>query len=212
MPYPYQSVIDTAVLPQLCGLAPRLLSMNGLFRVWMTYHFGDSSRIIDDILKEKLWHADPKETRISIEPHSAYKTDLTEKRPAIIIKRQGWQRIRIGINNMRMGEISLDGAEYYVNLWQGSHTLFCISGVPAEVERLATEVFEDLNRFAPAVRRKMDLIRLEVAEAGEYGKLEESGKNYVVPINVGYVLADTWTLRQEAPFLKSLDLSLMFPE
>lgn len=208
MGYPYQSILDLSIMPDLCRLGPFMNLLTGVFRTWMIYHFADAARIIDNNLKKRIWTEDP-ETQIAIESHAAYKTELTESRPAIIIKRQDWKRVKIGIADRRMGELPADGSELYTNFWQGVHTLFCIGGTPGEAEILGTEVFKDLNEFAPAVRRKLSLMRLEVAEAGGYAKLDESGKNYVVPVNVGYVLQESWILRQEAPFLKRLDLSLM---
>lgn len=209
MAYDYESVLDMNVLPRMCDLGPYMNWFTGLFRVWMIYHFSDQNRIKIELLKTKIWSEDPFQSQIAIEAHSSYKTELTETRPGIIIKRQKWTRVRIGIADRLMGALPADGSENYFNTWQGSHTLFCIAGTPGEAEELASEVFKDLNEFAPAVRKATDLFRLEVAEIGEYGILEESGKNFVVPVSVGYVLGETWILRQEAPFLKSIDLTLM---
>lgn len=209
MPYPYQSVLDTTLLPKICELGPFLNLIDGIFRVWMIYHFSDPNRIVDNNLKDKIWNEDPTVSQITIEAHDVFKVELTENRPAIVIKRGKWTGIKLGIGDRRMGELTGDGSELYVRAWQGYHTLFCIGGTPGEANILACEAFKDLNEFAQTVRRALDLKRLEVSEVGEYAILEESGKNYVVPITVGYVLEEAWITRQEAPFLKRLDLTLM---
>lgn len=213
MTYPYQSIIDTAVLPSICDLGPLLNLMTGVFRVWLSHHFSDASLIVNTLLKDKIWNVDPALTKIAIEAHASYDVRLTEFRPAITIKRQKWQKQKIGIGDGRkMGEISEDGVEHYVRLWQGAHTIFCMAASPAEAEALGTEVFEELDSFSQPVRRALNLQSLEVAEIDGYGKLDESGKNFVVPINVSYALLLTRRVVQEAPFLKSLDLTILMPE
>lgn len=204
------SRLNVRVLPNLCALGPRLINMTKLFRLWMIYHFSDSSFVQETALKNKIWNRDPQKTGIAIEAHSAFDKSLTENRPGIIIKRHAWKHVRMGINNLAaMGSTTADGKQSYANLWQGSHSLFCIGGTPGEAEVLANEVFGDLNAFAPVVQVHLGLMRLEVAEIGEIATLEESGKNFVVPVDIAYALQESWRLQQDAPFLKRIDMSLL---
>lgn len=205
-----RSRLDVSVLPGLCSLGPPELLMTGIFRVWMIYHFSDPARIVYERLRDKVWQRDPAATGIVIEAHDVEDLNLTETRPAIIIKRQAWKRIKIGIADRRMGELTEDGSEHCACLWQGAHTLFCIGSTGGEANLLAGEVRQELNQFAQPVRHRAGLNRLEVAEVGETARLDqEGGKNRVVPVNVAYVLEESWILRQEAPFLKRLDMSLL---
>ncbi len=204
------STIKLGRIPSVCALGPLLQTMSQLFRVWQIYHFADPVNIRIPILKDRIWRRDPKVTGIVIEPHTSYRVDLTENRPGIIIKRGKWTSgPQAGIDNRMMGENPIDGSEHYAAQWQGSHTFFCISSEPVEAELLASEVYLDLREYGPVVRRYLGLHKFAVAEADEIAKLEEGGKNYVVPVSVAYTIEQSWQLKQDAPFFKRLDLSLM---
>jgi hypothetical protein len=200
--------LQPGLLPSLCALGPRLLTMTKLFRVWMIYHF--SADNLENLQLERLlWQPDQQATGVVIEANTAYDPQKTEYRPAVIIKRQSWRRVRVGIGNRYMGEMSRDGIMHHANLWQGAHTIFCLAGEDGEAELLATEVFRELNEHADVVQQLLGLHRLEVAEVGEVSILEEASQHFVVPINIGYAVMESWRVRQEAPFFKRLDLSIL---
>jgi hypothetical protein len=203
--------LDVAVLPSVCDTGPQLLRMTGFFRVWMTYHFGTPDNVRDPDLRDRVWTYDVKTTGILVESATVWDPAMTERRPSIVIRRNAWRQVRIGINNQHLGANDLTGNTYHANYWQGGHTLFCIAGDGGECEKLATEVFHELNEFAPAVRAGVGLHRLEVVEVGELGKLDEARENFVVPVTMAYAIEQNWTLQQEAPFLKSIDLALLEP-
>src|SRR5262245_37510157 len=202
--------LDVAVLPSLCETGPHLLRMTGFFRVWMTYHFGSADNIKDPDLKDRLWTYDVKTTGILIESATIWDPTMTERRPSIVIRRNAWRQQRMGINNQLI-PADASGSTYHANYWQGAHTLFCIAGDGGECEKLSVEVFHELNEFAPAVRQATGLHRLEAVEVGELGKLDEARENFVVPVTMAYAIEQNWTLQQEAPFLKSLDMALLEP-
>jgi len=196
-------------LPNLCALGPRLLTMSGLFNVWLRNHFATPDNIKEEKLRKKIWTNDYKTTSLVIETHTAYKTEFTESRPAIIHKRHAWTNIKVGIDSRFMpGDLA--GSNHYANYWQGSHTFFAIAGAPGEAELMAIELYQEFNEMGPAVRLYTNLMKFAVAQVGEIGKLEEAGQKFVVPITVGYVIEEAWRLKQEAPFFKRLDVALMF--
>lgn len=171
-------------------------------------HFSSPDLIVQNLLKDKLWNSSDL-PGIVIENHTVYRQALTETRPAIIHKRHTWKQVNLGIDNRFMpGEVT--GENHYANYWQGSHTLFCIGGSAGEAELLGTEVFQELNEQGRAVRFYTNLLKFEVAQIGEIGKLEEAGQKFVVPITVGYVIEEAWRLKQDAPFFKRIDLNIMF--
>lgn len=197
-------------LPSLCDLGPRLLTLTGLLRVWLINHFNSSDNIELLKLRKCVWNKDPAKSGIVIEKNTAWDPRKTGTRPALILKRGAWRRIRLGIGDKFLGGgSSQNGDEHYCNWWQGSHTVFAIAGEDGECEMLATEVFRELNEFGPAVRDMLGLKRFEVAEVAEIAILEEASQNFVVPVNIAYAVEESWILRQEAPFLKRIDVSLL---
>lgn len=198
----------------LCELGPRPLVTTGLLRLWMTHHFANKDLLEgkNPNLLKSLWTADTK-TGIAIESVTKWKPELTEKRPGIMIKRHAWKRIRIGIGDRHMFTWPIDGQESFTNLWQGSHTLFCITGGGdgAETEILAAEVFRELNQFSEVFRQTLNLVRFEVAEVGELMMLEQARENFVVPVTVAYVYQEGWRVLREAPKIRRIDMALFQP-
>lgn len=195
-------------LPSLCAMGPRLLTMTGLFRVWMINHFTPGNTESEQLTR-LVWDKDVRKTGIVIESHTAWDPQTTGATPAVVIKRQAWRKVRLGIADKLMGELPVDGIVHYTNLWEGAHTFFCVGGESGEVEMLAAEVFGELNEFADAVRSELGLMRLTVAEVGEVAILEEASQNFVVPITVGYGVQHSWRLKQELPYFKRVDAALL---
>jgi hypothetical protein len=121
----------------------------------------------------------------------------------VLIKRNDWKWNRQGIgdlsgNNVYTGETSYSG------LWEGSHTLFCLSQNGAETEFLATEVVKFLILFSPMIRAQMDLHKFYVASVGGVGEVQEVTQGYAVPITVAYIAEETWSIQPYAPRLKRI--------
>lgn len=201
-------------LPRDCDFQPRFLTMTGMFRAWLATHFGVMSNIQDPIVRESFyWTNDPKETRLAIEPVTEWRPDMTEQRPAILVKRSSWRSVKLGIDNRMIPKVSAgfnaSPTQWYANHWVGGHVMFVLSRRGGEVESIATEVIRTLNQFAPKVREQLNMHQLVVAEAGEVGKLEEATENFVVPVSMNYALEESWTVGKEAPFLRQMDFSVL---
>lgn len=207
-----QPRFDTGWVSGICELGPRPLVVTGWLRLWLTAHFSDTDLMEDQsqTITKMLWKAD-KTTNIVIESVTAWIPEMTEFRPGIIIKRNDWTRIRLGIDDRMMGTMEIDGQNRYANFWQGSHTLFCITGEGAETEKLAAEVFRELNEFGKVIRTVLDLRRFEVASVGALAKLDKARENFVVPITVAYIYEEGWKLNLERPVLRRLDMSIFQP-
>ncbi len=199
-------------LPHLCSVGPRPQVLTAIFRRWMTGHFESLANIEHKSLEGYIWRPDIKTTGIYISTNTMYDPEAAGNRPAVILKRNGWKNLRLGIDNRMMGIEAADGHSYYSNYWQGSHTFFCLAGEGAEAEILAAEVFRELNQFGPFVRPRIGLHRLEVVEVGEVFLLEESSENFAVPVNVAYVWEEAWRIETlDAAVLQSMDLSTFHP-
>lgn len=202
------SRLQPAVLPQFCDEGPKLQLVTELFCVWMRYHFGSTDTIIDTRLHEKIWRPEIQTAGIVIESSTVWDPRITQFRPSIVVKRQAWQNIRIGIDHRYMGEPSIDGHEHYTNFWQGAHSLMVVAGEAGETEILADEVFHELNQMGRAVRSQTGMHKLEVVEVGDLSKLKEAKEAFVIPVNIAYVIETNWRLAVEAPFFKRLSMSI----
>jgi hypothetical protein len=196
-------------LSSICALLPRPLVMTGLFRDWMIRHFADPAVIEDSSLRRLIWKPG-QETAILIESIHRWRPELTEKRPAVLVKRNAYSNLRVGVGDRRQGPPADGyGDPHYATYWVGSHTLFCLGGTGAEAELLSTEVQRELTEFGPFVARSVGLMRWQVLEIGQVQQVEEATENFVVPVTVGYTYEQRWVIHQQAPRLKRVSLSML---
>lgn len=171
----------------------------------MVRHFHTPDHIEEPDLRAALWQ-EGVSTGILVESVHRWRGELTEKRPAIIVKRNAYKSVRVLLNDF-MGPTE-EGNETYSTIWVGSHTLFCIHGTGASVEILATEVQRELTQFGPAIRQELGLKKFQVLEVGQIGEVEEATENNIVPVTVGWAYDETWVLAPEARPLQGIALSI----
>lgn len=204
--------ITVTDLPHLCSVGPRPQILTAIFMQWMISHFKKLANIEHKSLDGYIWRPDIKTSGIYITTHTDFDPERANQRPAIVLKRNGWRNLRLGIDNRMMGVISASGDDYYANYWQGSHTFFCLGGTGAETEILAAEVFRELNQFAPRLRPRIGLHRLEVTEVGEVYLTEEAKEHFAVPVNVAYAWEEGWKIQtMDASPLETMELSYLSP-
>lgn len=193
-----------------CSIAPRPHLMTGFFREWFINHFSKSDNVEAKELRGKLWKAMPN-TDIVIESITQWRPDLTQKRIAIIIKRNEWQVQRISIDDRLHDSIPFTGAREHSVLITGSHTFFCLAGRGTEAEILAAEVYREMMQFGPVIRDELNLKRFVLVSVGPLFELEESKENFGVPVTVSYVADENWKIIPQAPVLKRIVLSKFIP-
>lgn len=193
----------------LCSLQPRPLLLTGTFRDILIRHFSQAEYIETPELQRLIWEAGEL-TDILVESIHRWVPELTEARPAVIIKRNAYANQRLGIGDRHLGP-STDkwGDAHYTTFWAGSHTLFCIGGSGAQAELLATEVQRELTQFGPVIQHTLGLHRYQLMEVGPISELEEATENFVVPVTVGYAFAENWLIRKQAPVLRSVGLTTL---
>jgi hypothetical protein len=199
-------------LSSMCSLYSSAQILTGVFRDWLSRHFADPGNIEVPDLRHLVWR---NEARQNILIESVWRWDPTKTghRPAILIKRNAYQNRRMGIGDKRQGPPADSlGNVHYETFWEGSHTLFCIGGNGAQAELLATEVQRELHEYGPLVAAELGLYRFAVTEVGAAQKLEESTENLVVPVTAGYVFAERWIIRQQAPRLKRVSVSYILEQ
>ena len=211
--YSFMERFDVGRLVELCDIHPRLLTITGLIRTWLALHWADGTNIRDAIIRPYTWTDDPRTSQITIESVGEFEPEQTEKRPAILLNRGDWDYEKVGIDDRAMpewqrpGQTPTQGA-YYEHLSIGSHTVWAVSRVYGEVERVAAEAADFLTDTAPIVRSRMGLHKLVVAKIGAPGKLKEARENFAVPITVAYAISHQWVLQGEAPYFRGANLSV----
>ena len=193
----------------LCSTLNRPLLMTGIFRDVLTRHFVSIDYIEEPDLRHLIWK-EGETSGILIESIHRWRPELTEHRPAVIVKRNSYQNQRRGIGDRRLGpHTDAEGFEHFVTFWVGSHTLFCIGGSGAQAELLGTEVQRELTQFGPELSKKLDLKRFQVTQVGVVSELEEAQENFVVPVTVGYAYEERWVIRPQVPKLSNVSLSMI---
>jgi hypothetical protein len=185
----------------------RRLIMTGFFRDILIRHFTRQEGIEDLDLRHLLWREDER-TNILIESIWRWRPQITEKRPAILIKRNSCRNVQKGIDNFVA--TNRTGNEEFSTFWVGSHTLFCLGETGAIAEILSTEVQRELTQFGPRIRSTLGLNKFDVTDVGPIGELEEATENCVVPVTVGWAYEETWQLVKQALPIRRINLAFLF--
>jgi len=197
----------------VCSYGMRPHVVTGLLRQLLTAHFADTDNIEEPTLRRRLeetgpWKKDENGSNgsgLQIESITRWKPATTDKRPAIIIKRNAWKWQRIGIGDIS-GVNAFEGSTSYTGLWEGSHTLYCLAELGVEAELLTMEVVRFLAHFSPWIVSQMNFKRFFVTEVGGVGEVQEVVEGYAVPVTVAYVAEESWALQLAAPRLKRITL------
>jgi len=196
----------------LCSLGPRPQIMTGLFLTLLREHYASADNIEHAVFRERLYtevSGSEDTTGVMIEDSTVWTPTRTENRPAIIVRRDGWQHLKRLTFDSSSG-VDSSGRLHYAKLWRGSHTLFCISPSGAETEILTAETYRFLMHFGPVFRRSFGLHMFELLSVGPLSQVEEASKHYAVPITVAYGWDESWLIREHVPPLRDVRLSQIF--
>jgi len=217
------TLVDLDEWSSLCSTGHTPNIVTGAILRFLQEHFADPDKIENTALRDNIFVPQPEDTTeglvangILIDPIYKWNPQNFSLRPAIYIKRNGMQTQRWGINDGltvglgkdKQGQLKTYEGEYHTVGVMGSHTLFCIGREGAETEVLTSEVFREIQHFAPLLRRDLKLKRLNVTEVTEVSKLEEYDQHFVVAVVMGWYYFEKWMLKPIAPWLKSLAIDL----
>lgn len=191
----------------LCSFGMRPHVMTGFLKQLLLQHYCDAENLEEIILRTRFrdvgaWLPSER-TGIYIESITQWRPELAEKRPALVIKRNGWRWERHIIGEHADTEWE-EGAQFFVGFWFGSHTIFAIGSKPAETELLATETVNTILQYGQLITDQMGLHRFVPVEIGGIAALEESRQHYVVPLTFAYAAEESWKLETHAPRLKRI--------
>lgn len=199
------------VVSQICAAGAQGHLLTGFFREFLIHHFANAPTSTEmEVLRRLVWDPEAGETKIKIEAITRELPELTEKRPAILIRRNSVASVRRGIGSFAgYGE---DFQENYTELEVGSHTLFVINGGKDGMacEYLAAEVKRVLRHYSHVIVQTLGLMDFQVQQLGAVSRIKEYKEHYTVPITVGWALADSWKLVQEAPVLRRVVFNAVF--
>lgn len=190
----------------LCSMGWRPVMITGLIRDMLIRHFKQPMNVEEPDLRHLVWREDER-TGILIESITRWRGDLVEKRPAIIVKPNGRQNLRLGIGDV--AGVTGQGHVLHQTFWTGSHTLFCIHGSGASVDILATEVQRELTQFARSVIQYLNLYNWQVTEVGPVAEVEEARESFVIPITLGWAYGEQWQVELESLKLRKIPLSVL---
>jgi len=204
MPEDWTSTPDT-----LCALGPTPQIMTSLFLTWLREHFSDSDNIEHAIFRDRLWDSEACATRVMIEDATVWTPEMTQRRPALLVKRNSWEHTKRFTFDSQSGTTE-DGRPTYTKLWRGSHTIFAVSPEGGECEILVAETYRFLMHFGPIFRQYFNLMKFELLQVGELSMIEETSKAYACPITVAYGWQENWAIRPWGPNITDLRLSQIF--
>ncbi len=217
------TLVDLTEFSSLCSTGHTPNIVTGAFLRFFMEHFADPDKIENAALRDNIYAVDPDDTTegvaekgVLIDPIYKWNPRDFSLRPAIYIKRNGMTPQRLGINDAMtvgldrdaQGNIESYKGEYHVVGMQGSHSFFCIGRAGAEAEILASEVFREVQHFAPILRKDLKLARLTVAEYTEVSRLDEYDQHFVVAITVAWYYFEKWRLKPVAPWLKGISIGV----
>lgn len=195
----------------ICSLGIRPIILQGFLLEHLRRHFADENNIQHDNLRKYLWRANVDRERIVIDTLGRWNPNAAGLRPAVLIRRNGWQVIPLGIGNRMHGVTNTDGYERYSVNMGGSHTIFCIATESGECEILASEIYLELLEFAQIIRERLDLLRFQITEIGQMQMVEESRQHFGIPITVAYAHNHNWMVKKHSPILNTVDISTFRP-
>jgi len=203
-PPPRNGQVIPNLISTLCSKGWRPILLTGLLRDLLVRHFHDPANLEEADLSKYIWSEDER-TGILIESIHRWRGDLTEKRPALVIKRNDYQNTRWGIADYV--QLTEDGAYEFCTGYVGSHTVFCLQRTGASAEILGTEVVRELHQFHPVITQYLGLLRFGVIQVGAIAEVEEAKETFVVPVTVGWAYQDNWRLELESMRLRRMPLT-----
>jgi hypothetical protein len=200
----------------ICSTGLKNLYITGILLRILQSHFSRPENLTFNALKERIWKPETEDSScentsaadsgIQIESSTQWDPQEVQKRPGIFVKRNRVTTKRLGIDDgWTVGPAEGD---YKTKMINGSHTCFCVAGTGAEAELIGQEVFDELLEFSPLIRRDFQFHRFTVSEITELNKLEESDEHYVVAVVSAWAHSQDWRIKEDAPWLKTLQIDL----
>jgi len=183
------------------------LLATGVILTLLREHFGNKNAISDPIVQRCVWGSSDI-SDILIESSSNESLINVGQRPAILVRRNNITSERRIINDEVLTIGGQRGRDFWIQL-NGSHTVFSIATKPAYAESLSNEATILLTQYAPQIKYGLCFKDFQLREIGQLSLLEGSGGQYVVPSTFSYIATFEWTLEDDLPPLRHIDVRVL---
>jgi hypothetical protein len=143
---------------------------------------------------------------ILIQTLDRWKLTDHEARPAVLVKDGQWTQQPMG-----QGLFSTDyadGSQKYVTIWQGSAVVFVLSHTPGLAKLLAGELVKLFTFLGPRIKSELQFDFFGVLNYGPCSRAVEAAPNFVVPIDIGFIVEEAWEISIDAAPLKRVVFTL----
>lgn len=190
-----------------CQTAPTFKMIQGLIMTMLANHFGDVRNIENPFLRQYVWTPDDLTTGLVLNIEEDWSPNIINRKPAVYIKREAVQVVKLAINDMEQGS-NLDGRSKYDVLFQGSHTLRCYGNNSLPPDDLAFEVATLVIRAAPVIRNYLSLANLRVTDISAKVRDDTApAESYFSSITVPWAFVYRYQVHRQAPQINVIDLS-----
>ena len=149
---------------------------------------------------------EPVRSTISIKPAYDFTPEDCQSRPGVYIKR-GVYRPRGGIKASIDDKVSVNRDSIdYLTIPECTMIVQCVAKQPAEVDRLANNVYEPLLAMSPVIKRDFDFHNFDIVGVSPVEKIEEYKDFYRVSLQIDTRFEENWRLKQISPVLKRVIL------
>lgn len=188
---PPLNLLDT----EYFGIYPvRPLSLTKAFLNILRHYFTNPDLLRTDRFKNKpnKGLTVEQQTSVLIVTPFAWRPEVADQRPAIVVRRLEWRPQRLGVSD---GQIRhKEGKKYteFVMAYSGSHSIVCNSRESGEVEMLVEEVMNCFIWLGPLIRRALRLATLS-APIIEKVMMHTINRDYFAcPVVLKYEWTEGW--------------------
>lgn len=168
--------------------------MNAVFLNLLKHYFAHPA-----YLKTPRFKLNPNKTlepdensSVFIASASAFTPEITDKRPAVIIRRMEWSCNDIGVGENTM-PVANSTQRRFLYSFSGSHAFFCTSRESGELDLLTEEVMNCFIYFRPVIRRILGLAKFLLKMVDKVTIFRSNRDYFVCPIMVQYLWTESWT-------------------
>lgn len=208
-----QDVRDIA--STICAHGHSPLLANAIFLDLLKSHFADPDVLLSPLLRrvfskggyiEENEDGSGAKSPILIQTLDRWKLTDHETRPAILVKDSQWTQQPIGQGLFSTNEAT--GSQTYLTVWQGAAVVFAMSHTPGLAKLLAAEIAKLFTFLGPRIRQDLQFDFFGVLSYGPTARAVEAAPNFVVPVDLGFIITEGWEISIDAAPLKRVVFTL----
>jgi hypothetical protein len=158
-------------------------------------------------VEEKFrWDTDPLKTKIEIAPSFLWSPEVTQVRPGIYVKRDGWAARGMGTRTGFNDNLSYSrtGEDTYAYMPAAQISVMVIGKHAGEAEELSNSVTYCLLALAPVIRNEFNLLAFDLEAVSGIQKTEEYKEMWVIQHQCQYKYVLAIDLTELSPVIKRI--------